>query len=282
MPLHQVDVKGYTRKGKLVKAYKRKQDKKNIALKVAIGTASALGISAATYLVLKKRYVNNLDDIAKNLKVDPSLGKEFDKNIKDITFTIGGLTGNAAQKNTDPHSQARFMSAFINNHLSNADKKIHKVVALQHSFDTDNKKLTIVNIAERVELLNKPFFTGRNNEAAKLAEEIYNYSVKNPDKQVNIFGFSAGSNLGRDVQYILDKKGVKVNLATIGSANFRLTPDKKSLNFVGTKDYVQSVKTKGSIMIPDAEHHPEPYLKSEIVRNELFKYFYNQKPYTKS
>lgn len=167
MVKQDVKVKSYVRKGKLVKQYQRKQD--SALVKATIVTASTLGLTAASYLLLKRRYIGNLDKAAKSIKVNPNVGKVVNK--QDITFVLGGFTKDSRIKNTDPLAQARYIRAEL---LTPFERKLHEVIALDHKFTTDNIKDDLVNIADRTKLIAAPLFKGRNDEAVRLAEEIYN------------------------------------------------------------------------------------------------------------
>jgi len=265
-----VKVKSYVRKGKLVKQYQRKQD--SALVKATIVTASTLGLTAASYLLLKRRYIGNLDKAAKSIKVNPAIGKVVNK--QDITFVLGGFTKDSRIKNTDPLAQARYIRAEL---LTPFERKLHEVIALDHKFTTDNIKDDLVNIADRTKLIAAPLVKGRNDEAVRLAEEIYNWHIKNPSKQINLIGFSIGGNLGRDIEYILRKKKVNVKLATLGTADLRLVPSNKHLNIIGSKDfnYQYKLKSDNADVIDGLEHTPDSYISNADVKTKLKQYLFN-------
>jgi len=209
-----VKVKSYVRKGKLVKNYQRKQD--NALVKATIVAASTLGLTAASYIALKRRYIGNLDKAAKSIKVNPDIGKVV------------------------------------------------------------NKKGDLVNVADRSKLIATPLFKGRNDEAVRLAEEIYSWHIKNPNKPINLIGFSIGGNLGRDVEYILRKKKVNVKLATLGTADLKLVPSDKHLNIMGSKDEFNfKLKSRNSVLVNDVKHTPDSYIKNDDVQRQLKQYLFN-------
>jgi len=209
-----VKVKSYVRKGKLVKNYQRKQD--NALVKATIVAASTLGLTAASYIALKRRYIGNLDKAAKSIKVNPDIGK------------------------------------------------------------VDNIKGDLVNVADRSKLIATPLFKGRNDEAVRLAEEIYSWHIKNPNKPINLIGFSIGGNLGRDVEYILRKKKVNVKLATLGTADLKLVPSDKHLNIMGSKDEFNfKLKSRNSVLVNDVKHTPDSYIKNDDVQRQLKQYLFN-------
>ena len=264
-----VKVKSYVRKGKLVKNYQRKQD--SALVKATIVAASTLGLTAASYIALKRRYIGNLDKAAKSIKVNPDIGKVVNK--KDITFVLGGFTKDSTIKNTDPLGQARYIRAEL---LTPFERKLHEVIALDHKFTTDNIKDDLVNVADRSKLIATPLFKGRNDEAVRLAEEIYSWHIKNPNKPINLIGFSIGGNLGRDVEYILRKKKVNVKLATLGTADLKLVPSDKHLNIMGSKDEFNfKLKSRNSVLVNDVKHTPDSYIKNDDVQRQLKQYLFN-------
>lgn len=296
MPKQDVNVKSYVRRGKLVRRYNRKQDKRdrknniNGALKVAGVVASVMGITTATYLVLRKRYITNLNVIADSMKAKPNLGEVLDDSIKDMTFTIGGFG-----KNNNSNRQAEVMSSTLKSAIKPKERKAHFIKALQHNFSPNPEKIDNLISKDKVfsELVHKgasngmffaagirnfmkPLFKGKNDEAIKLAEEIYSYHVKNPTKPIKLYTFSAGTNLGRDVNYILNQKGVNNNLVTLGSADFGLLPkSNNTVDIVGQKDFVAMLGKKNRTYISDIKYHAlRAYTDHAEVKRTVSNYFY--------
>lgn len=256
----EINVKQHFRKGKIVKASRRKINK----IKTVITTASVLGLPTATYFIFKKRYINNLNNFAKKLKINDSLGKKFGDEIESINFTLGGL-GDIGKSTTLDQSNA--LSLFIKKGLNPKIRKKQAFVSLTHYMTTKEMKIknnlfrNSIWFPSMIESLSRPFFKGYNKDSFKLAEEIYNYSVKNPGKKINLIGYSAGSNIYKDINYILSKKGINTNLITIGGVNLGLLNPKNALHIMGDKDEFNFLKHKNNKILNNVNsHHLKNYL----------------------
>jgi len=282
MPKQDVNVKSYVRRGKLVRNYKRKQDRKNNTLLNTVKIiGGALGVSAITYLVLRKRYVNNLNAVANNLKANPDIGEKLADNVKDITFTIGGFGSGKAKGDESPLKQAEAIMTAIRKDMNSKVRKNHKFVALDHNFTFTPPKNQILYFPTAFKKISSPLFSGRNDESVKLAEQIYSWYMKNPTKKINIIGYSAGSNMARDIQFMLDKKGVKLKLTTIASSDFKIHPTKKALNIMGDNDWFAPLKSKNAVVINNINTHMlNAYLQegkgtNKLVTLPIIKYLYD-------
>ena len=270
-----INVKSYVKKGNLVRASKRKiNNNKNNIIKTSTIIASGLGITLSTYLLLKHRYINNLNKSAINLKANKNIGKVLNSNIKDMTFTIGGLGGNTEHEN--PFNQAKYMVAQMKRIIGIKDLKQHEIIPLSHNFTFPLTNKEIINSTNRVKYLSSPLFKGINTESVKLAEDIYCWHIKNPTKPINILAFSAGTNMSRDVKFILNKKGVNnIKIVTLGASDFRLIPhDNKILSLMGTKDSVRNWKSPNAVMVDVDLHRPDVYLKNKEVQEKIRAHFY--------
>lgn len=277
MVKQDVKVKSYVRKGKLVKQYQRKQD--SALVKATIVTASTLGLTAASYLLLKRRYIGNLDKAAKSIKVNPNVGIILKNNIDDITFTIGGFGGVAA--NEGALKQAEGLTTALQRATPVKVRKNIQFISLDHTFKLQTiDKNDPAYFPKLVKKVSEPFFRGRNDESIKLAEEIYSWHVKNPTKRISIVGYSAGGNMARDIQYILNKRGIKVKVATIGTSDFKLLPTKNDLNIMGDKDWFEKLRAPNSVVIPNVNSHRlDAYLTNADTRSNvtkpIIKHLYN-------
>lgn len=271
-----VKVKSYVRKGKLVKQYQRKQ---NAAVKATIITASTLGLTAASYLLLKRRYIGNLDKAAKSIKVKPNVGIILKNNIDDITFTIGGFGGVAT--NESALRQAEGLTIALKKNTPTNVRKNIQFLSLDHNFKLQTiDKNDPAYFPKLVKKVSEPFFSGRNNESIKLAEEIYSWHTKNPTKRISIVGYSAGGNMARDIQYILNKRGIKVKVATIGTSDFKVLSTKNDLNIMGDKDWFEKLRAPNSVVIPNVNSHRlDAYLTNADIRSKvtkpIIKHLYN-------
>jgi hypothetical protein len=270
MVKQDVKVKSYVRKGKLVKQYQRKQD--SALVKATIVTASTLGLTAASYLLLKRRYIGNLDKAAKSIKVNPNVGIILKNNIDDITFTIGGFAY-GKDVNQSAIKQAEGLATGIKKNIPPNVRKNIQFIALDHKFKVDSlDKSKPSYYSKLIQKVSEPFFRGRNDESIKLAEEIYSWHVKNPTKRISIVGYSAGGNMARDIQYILNKRGIKVKVATIGTSDFKLLPTKNDLNIMGDKDGFKKLRAPNSVVIPNVNSHRlDAYLTDADTRSKVTK-----------
>lgn len=267
-----------TRKGKrsVVKTYSRKRrpkKTKSTASKVlkgtALGVAGLLGISAATYAGLKIRYVKNLDNIAKNLKVTkvhPPTNKSM------LTFSIGGLGINGK-----PEATALKQSEAISRMLEKLSPD-QELIPLSHSMGTSGLPETPKEYAAMIlQQLSTPVLKGKSASTENVVQDIFNYAASNPGKPINVASFSAGGAISRDVDYILKKKGITAKFVTAGSPDFRFTPGDKSnfLNINSKQDLTYRVRSPGSKVVDVKDHHPISFYKNKEVRKLVKSFFYS-------
>lgn len=256
----EINVKQYIRKGKIVRNSKRKINKKNVAIKSAITGAAILGVSGATYLLLKKRYTNNISKLANKLKVNDSLGEVYSDDIDNMIFSIGGM-GDLGKATTIEQSNA--ISTFLKRNLKTETRKKQKFIDFNHEmevpspfFKTNNNRINgAYYIPVMLKNMSKPFFKGYNEDSFKIAEKIYNYHLKNPSKNINIVGYSVGSNIAKDVQAILNAKKINSKIVTIGGVNFGIVKPTNSLHLMGDKDNFNFLKHSNSINIKNIKSH---------------------------
>jgi hypothetical protein len=263
--MKKVAVKSFLRKGRIVRAFerqdkrKKKQKDNHIKLKVALGIAGALGLSAATYLVLKKRYVSNMDTAATHLKVDSTIGKTLGDDVRDMTFGIGG-TGDMTRASTMKQSEVLLSS--LKKALPNKERKEHFFLPLSHkmevkslNFKTGKRLIDEIHYTPTmIANLSKPFFHGKNEDSIHIANIIFNWHLKNPTKKINLVGYSAGGNIAKDVEAILRKKNISINLATVGTSDFGLFPS-KGLHIMGDNDMWNFLKHPDAHVLHDVKSH---------------------------
>lgn len=279
MPKQDVNVKSYVRRGKLVKQYNRKQDKrdrKKVISRVGI-IAAAIGLPIATYAAIKFRYVNNLNSFAKQLKPNQQLGEVVKGN--SMTFTMGGFVGVGGTKKAAER---------LSDALQKQTKGNHSFIPIDHVYTPDykykhlegTKRKTYEFMGESAKQLGKTLVKGKNKEAENIAEVIYSYVAKNPNKPVNIVGHSGGGVLAREVDYILRRKGVNPKLITMASPDFQIIPrSKNELNFVTDTDFVKPISAPNSIIFtpkPGQDSHRQPaYLENESVMKQVNKFLFS-------
>ena len=123
-------VKSHNRKGKIVKSFYRKNERRKNIIKGTLIAAAALAMPVTSYVVLRKRYLTNLVNYGKTLTSNPNVGKALTKDTRSITFTIGGFTGlNSQKQQLDNLGQAKIMATKLNNNLAN-----NVTIPLKHNF----------------------------------------------------------------------------------------------------------------------------------------------------
>ncbi len=279
----QVDVKQHLRKGKLVRATKRiiKNNKRKKAIKSIVIVAGILGLGAGTYIGMRGRYIHNLNKFADNLKANPDLGKTL--SGKTMTFTMAGFVGKGETLNGSKRIAVHFQ-----NQLSANQQKIHDFIPLEHNFtpffkykDHAGKKKALEFFGNSFKQLGNSFAKGKNKEAQNLAEVVYSYAAKNPEKPIHLIGHSGGSALAREVQYILNRKKLNVKLVTMAAPDFSLLPRdlKMERNFVSNNDFVKPVAPRGSIFFDVAsgeDGHRQPgYFKSSVVNKGVIDFLFS-------
>lgn len=270
-----------TRKGKrsVVKTYSRKRrpkKTKSTASKVlkgtALGVAGLLGISAATYAGLKIRYVKNLDDIAKNLKVT-KVHPPTDKSM--LTFSIGGF-GYADHDWAEPKRQSEVISRLISKWDKNQSQEL---IPIWHGIKLDKEPKNKLEHARMMfATVFDPVVKGKNAHSEKLIQEIYNYAQSNPGKPINVASFSGGGNISREIDYVLRKKGIVAKYATTGSADFRLIPGKRDnfLNINSPTDDTYLFKSADTVDVEEIKNHrPDSFYRNKRVRKLVSDFFYS-------
>lgn len=266
-------VKSHNRKGKIVKSFYRKNERRKNIIKGTLAAATALAIPVASYIVLRKRYVNNLVNYGKRLTNSPNVGKVLPKDTKTITFTLGGFTGLDSTKNKlDNLGQANIIANKINNNLTN-----NVTIPLKHNFKIE--KIAPIDgvpkwVASSIKMASTNLIKGSNPDSLEIAKQIYNYAIKNPNKQINILGYSAGGSIAKDVSVILDNAGIKnYKVVTLASGNYLRLPKRRTLEFVGSKDFAKVFKHSKQIVIPNTRHNLNDYLNNDNAMTKIYDYF---------
>lgn len=266
-------VKSHNRKGKIVKSFYRKNERRKNIIKGTLVAAAALAIPVTSYVVLRKRYLTNLVNYGKTLTSNPNIGKALSKDTRSITFTIGGFTGLDSQKQQlDNLGQAKIMATKLNNNLAN-----NVTIPLKHNFKIE--KIAPIDgvtkwVASSIKAATVNLTKGQNKDSQAIASEIYNYAIKNPNKQINILGYSAGGSIAKDVSVILDSAGIKnYKVVNFASGDYLRLPKRRTLEFVGSKDFANLFKNSKQIVIPNARHDLNDYLNNDNAMTKVYDYF---------
>lgn len=224
-----INVKGYVRNGRFVRSFKREQDVREKAIKVAtvsLGVLGAvLGVGIASAALTKVRYNKNLVDFGKKMKnnLDDIPDMKIPEGVKNVvspkitdkksmTFFIGGL--GTADEVTGEKFLKTVRSAYTSQSKSIAKNMRkpsledgHELIPLFHSSQV--RKSKVVNTVDDIyDTFKTAALKGYNEDSVSMAKEIYKWHIKNPTKPINIITSSSGGFQGRDVPHILEAAGV--------------------------------------------------------------------------
>ena len=224
-----INVKGYVRKGRFVRSFKREQDVRETAIKVAavslgvLGAALGVGLAGAAATKLRynknlvgfgKKMANNLDDIP-DMKIPEGVKKVISPKVidkKSMTFFIGGLgtvedvTGEKFLKTVRSAYTSQSRSIAKNLRKPPLEDR-HELIPLFHSSQV--RKSKIVNTVDDIyDTFKTAALKGYNEDSVSMAKEIYKWYKLNPTKPINIVTSSSGGFQGRDVPHILETAGV--------------------------------------------------------------------------
>jgi hypothetical protein len=248
-----IKVKGYVRKGKFIQAFQRKQltnqeeqNRKEVAKKIAIGTATAgaalLGVSLLTYSSVKLKYNMNLAKLGKDLKYGKNTVKmrndirdykppvKLDDKKESLTFIFPGLPPNAQ----DQVEGSALMGGVVRKALSGANKKeFAKMEFINTGYTEMISKPVPGDMAKTVvseisEFAKNATVRGENKDAVAIAQEIFDWHKLNPTKNINFITQSAGGMIARDTSHILVNAGVpasKIKMLGIASPNYGIVDD---------------------------------------------------------
>ena len=316
----EIRVKQYFRNGKIVRASRRKIDKaklqennirtnnnapikednkqggiRDIVSNTISGTntaviatgatiATGIGVSAGSYVLLKNKYVKNLNEFAKTLKPNPALGKKFNPKVEHITFAFGGFVGKENVKNGSTRVASHIASMIPASELNK-----HAILPIDHGFSPTFKygnegalKKLPEFFKNSVGFASGKLFSGKNDEARKTSELLLSYAAKNPGKQINIVGHSGGGILAKEVAYILQKKGVKVKYVTAANPDLRILPtnDPNQLGFMTDTDFTSPFTKPGSVRLKASQsrskdpHSQVTYFENSTLRKKLVSHLY--------
>lgn len=274
----EINVKQHFRKGKIVKASKRKIDKKKLAIKSAIAASSSLGIAATSYLVLKGRYRKGYKksadfalNLSKNIKVS-----NLDENINNIHFATGGLNAKSKDVRTGRIFASKLKKIFSKseNHIIAVDTSKSNTNFLGRDYNNVMEKFY-----ESTASWAKPFLIkGYNPTSRDLAAEMFAYHKQYPNKNLILHGFSAGSYINTEALNIFKEMGGNINkVKQVNYVGTYLGINKPNLNntlsFASKQDWDYTAKKlpyPNTIWIPNKkEHSMSEYLEDSNVRKKI-------------
>lgn len=271
-----INVKGYVRKGRFVRSFKRKQNVREIATKVAVVSLGVLGavttVGIATAAATKLRYNRNLINFGKKLangtnksvKMRVPTNAKFYKpptstTKKSMTFFVGGRE--AADK-----MDGEVLMDGISKSLKKAGvAKNHEFIPLYHRFQGSKPGEGAMGVVKGIqESLEASVSRGYNPDSLAMADEIYKWHKLNPDKPIHMITHSAGGFQGRDIPHILVAAGVDKKLIKVfstGSPDFGLVDDIVTTKRVINMDdiYAKTIPgfRKGKLGIPSLHRNTE-------------------------
>lgn len=238
-----INVKGFFRKGKFVRAFDRKQDVKEKVIKVAVaslavlGTALGVGMASAASTKIRynrnlynigKKMVSNVDEIA-DMKI-PFTAKRYisptritDPNKKSMTFFSGGLD------KVEEVSGEQLLVTVSGSLRKQKITKNHELIPLYHSYQRMKGGEDMMGMVKSIaDVFETSAIKGMNPDSVVMAKEIYKWHKLNPKMPINIITHSAGGFQGRDIPHILDAAGVDRKLMKVfstGSPDYGIVDD---------------------------------------------------------
>lgn len=273
-----INVKGFFRKGRFVRAFNREQDVREKVVKVAVASlavlGTALGVGVASAALTKVRYNRNLVNFGKKIATgkyprDMKIPKEAtrynppkiitDPNKKSMTFFSGGLD------KVEEVSGEQLLVTVKGSLRNKRIEKNHELIPLYHNHQRMKGGEDAAGMVQSIfDVFETSAIKGMNPDSVVMAKEIYKWHRLNPTKPINIITHSAGGFQGRDVPQILVSAGVDKNLMKVFSTG---SPD------YGIVDDV--VKTQRVMNLDDAYAKTIPNIKKggglpSIHRNTTF------------
>jgi hypothetical protein len=235
-----INVKGFFRKGKFVRAFNREQDVREKVVKVAVASLAvlggALGVGVATAALTKVRYNRNLVNFGKNIakggigiedmKIPSGVKAKNLPKIRDLsqdkvpkksmTFFIGGMD---RAENGQGDKFMRLVKTGFSKQKRGVEEN-HELIPLFHNYQVKRdvliagkqvKGIPEVEVAQEIaDVFEKATVKGYNKDSVIMANEIYKWHKLNPSKPINLVTASAGGFQGREVPHILQAAGVDV------------------------------------------------------------------------
>ena len=262
------------RNGRFVRSFKREQDVRETAIKVAavsLGVlGAALGVGIASAAVTKLRYNKNLVDFGKKLAdgTNRSIKMKVPKDAKfykipapttkkSMTFFVGG-------REAPNKMDGEVLMEGVAKSLKKAGVD-HEFIPLYHRFQGSKQAEGAIGFVKGIqESLEASALRGYNPDSLAMADEIYKWHKLNLDKPIQMITHSAGGFQGRDIPHILVSAGVDKKLIKIfstGSPDFGLVDDIVTTKRVINMDdiYAKTIPgfRKGEIGIPSLHRNTE-------------------------
>lgn len=213
---------------------------------------------------------------AKMLEEEPH-GITIPDNLDRIGFLTGGLGGDTkfqsildfADKGGDAFRKTywlpfeHFGTRKFRTSSDSFSSSVKKVSNVLEKIKEDNLVLDLLGLSDHVKnidikkiavltdisgLVTNTFAKGGNKDAIQLAAKVYHFLQTNKqDKEVLLFGYSAGGIINNEAREILKQMGVdvkKIKTINIGSPHFGITSRKGVTNVADTEDELNKIIPK--------------------------------------
>lgn len=301
----QVRVKGYRRKGKLVRAFVRRQKKaqpkqspgNSNALKAAITGASiaaTVGVPAVAFFAMQRKYKAGFAQSAKmaeELAQSISVGKVKAKQ-QHIVFSVGG----SAYKEAVDTNSGEYLMMTAKKNFSRAGGSDFKSVPVSNASynllsgrSAPSKNFAINYARDVFDLYATTLRRGRNMAAVDLAANVIAYGDKFPDRQLVMMGHSSGGFVVHEAQEILRRARPgyenRLKSVAIGSEWFGATEKfGKSVTLGNPNDFFTSVlptrdlrvfKNAGKGEPSHVAHRLKSYAQDDEVKRFVQRFIYD-------
>jgi hypothetical protein len=251
----EINVKSSIRKGRVVKAYKRRgKDRKpdNLLRNSAVVAAAGLGLSVGGYALLRGRYRVNLKQSARvaqelSKKVIPANLTTAELNRPNINYAVAGLNYGAEAKSSKQLSS--YIHSKLKGHTIPIDTRSMNKLPDKAPGNSARQLFDLTSTAAKEGILK-----GYNPTARELAATVKANIDKYPDKIHTLHGHSSGGYVTNEAMHILKEMGVntdKIKQITYGANSHGiLPPAKNSLHILDNNDWqAKPFKFPGAVVI---------------------------------
>jgi len=177
-------------------------NQENQLLRALIIGAAIAGVSLTAYYLARARYRAGFSESAKIAKQMAEDIAASPTDREQITFVIGGFNNKGGKAGLE---QAELYKEFLGNHfILGVENPWYEV-----EYETSDPRKPLAILAKGLQAL---IVDGRNADAVKMAAVAYKYHLENPDKPINLLGYSGGGIVVREAHEILQSMGVNPKL----------------------------------------------------------------------
>jgi hypothetical protein len=163
-------------------------NQENQLLRALIFGAAIAGVSLTAYYLARARYRAGFSESAKIAKKMAEDIAASPTDREQITFVIGGFNNKGGKAGLE---QAELYKEFLGNHfILGVENPWYEV-----DYDTSDPRKPLAILAKGLQAL---IVDGRNADAVKMAAIAYKNHLENPDKPINLLGYSGGGIVVRE------------------------------------------------------------------------------------